>query len=198
MRGKRGECGYKHIGHGDHPRRCGENYICLIMQIVFSGSPPQVRGKPKHRPEVDPCLRITPAGAGKTLHGGASSMRTRDHPRRCGENSLNSSSCRRRSGSPPQVRGKQYGIHTIRLSGRITPAGAGKTEISSTSAKCLRDHPRRCGENFLRNLTNCKQKGSPPQVRGKLKQGITEQIDAGITPAGAGKTVEHDEYNTPN
>ena len=51
------------------------------------------------------------------------------------------------------------------------------------------DHPRRCGEN--RNVIEFENRlpGSPPQVRGKLSCGISGGSGAGITPAGAGKTL---------
>ena len=33
---------------GDHPRVCGENNIYLLCPLSYKGSPPRVRGKPKH------------------------------------------------------------------------------------------------------------------------------------------------------
>ncbi len=52
----------------DHPRRCGENRTNRRKAPACIGSPPQVRGK--HRRQPAPCrrVRITPAGAGKTIH----------------------------------------------------------------------------------------------------------------------------------
>ena len=29
----------------DHPRRCGENLMALLLERLLRGSPPQVRGK---------------------------------------------------------------------------------------------------------------------------------------------------------
>ena len=72
---------------------------------------------------------------------------------------------------------------------RITPAGAGKTDLFSGSAGFTRDHPRRCGENLIRSVANALRKGSPPQVRGKLNPYIFFQTYCRITPAGAGKTA---------
>ena len=51
---------------GDHPRRCGENYIINFQFFGNIGSPPQVRGKPLHTLPAAQCIWITPAGAGKT------------------------------------------------------------------------------------------------------------------------------------
>ena len=58
---------YAHISRWDHPRRCGENALLSIHLLKRLGSPPQVRGKPLAA-AINGCrLRITPAGAGKTL-----------------------------------------------------------------------------------------------------------------------------------
>ena len=153
----------------DHPRRCGENQHLMTGGMNTAGSPPQVRGKPRMALDYPVLPGITPAGAGKTLHGGTSSMRTRDHPRRCGENHKNLRSAPKPRGSPPQVRGKRSMDHATHQSIRITPAGAGKTAMQSFLQRPCRDHPRRCGENFcLRSWRRCYKR---------------------ITPAGAGKTA---------
>ncbi len=91
-------------------------------------------------------------------------------------------------GSPPQVRGKHYtnGVD-VALAG-ITPAGAGKTRIEITNPEGAQDHPRRCGENHNRRCMLAEPMGSPPQVRGKLRQPCLIQCVGRITPAGAGKT----------
>ena len=112
-------------------------------------------------------------------------------------------------GSPPQVRGKQFG-KLIKINGiRITPAGAGKTGTLLDTFFAEQDHPRRCGENKACNseiilsmwitpagagktyqcfaFCACCN-GSPPQVRGKPLQNRMKRSPPGITPAGAGKT----------
>ena len=70
----------------DHPRRCGENLLVLLLMMVLPGSPPQVRGK--HAAAIRPTVLpgITPAGAGKTSGVAGRSDGSEDHPRRCGEN----------------------------------------------------------------------------------------------------------------
>ena len=52
----------------DHPRRCGENLPPKNETERTPGSPPQVRGKPGVILIKVFCQRITPAGAGKTVH----------------------------------------------------------------------------------------------------------------------------------
>ena len=132
------------------------------------GSPPQVRGKRRSNTRYRQVGRITPAGAGKTVQYGNAQRRKQDHPRRCGENAFLVFGFSFPSGSPPQVRGKLMSVHTPMPRFRITPAGAGKT-ISVTKLQALmRDHPRRCGENFCDSFPHHPCRGSPPQVRGKL------------------------------
>ena len=174
----------------DHPRRCGENSIATNPPPVSLGSPPQVRGKPSLRIGVSPLVRITPAGAGKTLRSLASVRSSQDHPRRCGENCPHPTSQKARLGSPPQVRGKLDSLSRNHVPTRITPAGAGKTKACSLSTNTAWDHPRRCGENPNSRIVRAQQSGSPPQVRGKLIEGIVKGILNRITPAGAGKTAQ--------
>ena len=112
----------------DHPRRCGENRVFFPTIFYSAGSPPQVRGKHTPSPEQTPLPGITPAGAGKT----ARAYRLWLY----------------RLGSPPQVRGKLDWILSSHALFGITPAGAGKTPLRTIAKLMLKDHPRRCGENF--------------------------------------------------
>ncbi len=92
-------------------------------------------------------------------------------------------------GSPPQVRGKPDTPADDTETDRITPAGAGKTGSGGLHAENLGDHPRRCGENYIDELSEIPESGSPPQVRGKQPiLGINVHA-VRITPAGAGKTI---------
>ena len=95
--------------------------------------------------------RITPAGAGKTVTSLLRHNRFKDHPRRCGENTVMCSDGKFDVGSPPQVRGKRVQESKEACKNRITPAGAGKT-----------DSVFAVGDN---------RAGSPPQVRGKRQAG---------------------------
>ena len=76
----------------------------------------------------------------------------------------------------------------------ITPAGAGKTAMLSSLKTAYRDHPRRCGENTSRDSFFLPGKGSPPQVRGKHCNVLSQRTAIGITPAGAGKTYRQHEH----
>ena len=158
------------------------------MQRGEKGSPPRMRGK-LMPPTVSIIIaRITPADAGKTFCRRLRRACTRDHPRRCGENSGMAASRVRHDGSPPQVRGKRADVPVQAGAKRITPAGAGKTCLPRRFRHTRQDHPRRCGENAGVKSVTRMPAGSPPQVRGKQwTEG--EMFDAArITPAGAGKT----------
>ena len=90
----------------NHPRRCGENVYDSNLNARFTGSPPQVRGKPRRKRNRCPRAGITPAGAGKTWSYCPIIKELEDHPRRCGENLFPRKRHRQTPGSPPQVRGK--------------------------------------------------------------------------------------------
>ena len=171
----------------DHPRRCGEKFDELHHCIYLSGSPPQVRGKGTRRSSTNCPGRITPAGAGKRCWEHTSHQEIADHPRRCGEKSHRTGRGVRKLGSPPQVRGKEDAPKVLFADAGITPAGAGKSPTSCPMVSRAGDHPRRCGEKTTRGRISLCLAGSPPQVRGKERSVIREEIAARITPAGAGK-----------
>ena len=151
----------------DHPRRCGENWNSMLLLSGLWGSPPQVRGKLCSQYVQPFSFRITPAGAGKTGRRLRCLGFGQDHPRRCGENFDFTDAQLRGKGSPPQVRGKLDSRSHNHVLTRITPAGAGKTNINRVARHNAEDHPRRCGENRFGFSVIFKQAGSPPQVRGK-------------------------------
>ena len=117
--------------HGDHPRRCGENFCVFMYPPHVYGSPPQVRGKRRETCHSLHVLGITPAGAGKTFCEFQPLPRGWDHPRRCGENDVRLRKFDPVPGSPPQVRGKQTIFRRRYPPQGITPAGAGKTRGDS-------------------------------------------------------------------
>ena len=120
----------------DHPRRCGENAASTSRKRNAAGSPPQVRGKHKQKHDPRGRLRITPAGAGKTVSRYIDSAVRQDHPRRCGENDENGERTPCGTGSPPQVRGKLMPSLNQLSDKGITPAGAGKTAHKHKKGKC--------------------------------------------------------------
>ncbi len=188
MRGKPAVRAETYTLDADHPRGCGENRHRTRKGLRSIGSPPRMRGKPKHRPEVDACFRITPADAGKTHLPCGRHHLYPDHPRGCGENCRCLLRALSKAGSPPQVRGKlRYNLANV-IQIRITPAGAGKTFFNNIGKIGNTDHPRRCGENPSSTPPERNLEGSPPQVRGKHCARLLRFVLHRITPAGAGKT----------
>ena len=90
--------------------------------------------------------------------------------------------------SPPRVRGKAKNRCRSCPLTRITPAYAGKRMLVGEYPKPLWDHPRVCGEKFLKQVESLSYLGSPPRMRGKAPR-IREDLERmGITPAYAGKS----------
>ena len=90
----------------DHPRLCGEKPFRTAGVPLRRGSPPPMRGKVVQCSETDTVSRITPAYAGKSKYSGSGIMRYRDHPRLCGEKSIDAPFTSVQKGSPPPMRGK--------------------------------------------------------------------------------------------
>ena len=51
----------------EHPRPCGEDYVCASVSVCVLGTPPPVRGRHRGTKGGGPCIGNTPARAGKTL-----------------------------------------------------------------------------------------------------------------------------------
>ena len=153
---------------GDHPRMCGEKTRNAPAAPKRRGSPPHVRGKVHAVETLKHSGGITPACAGK-------------RPR----TPLAGSSSR---GSPPHVRGKACRSDSADFWQGITPACAGKSGCRTPEWPNCRDHPRMCGEKTLGGMESHPARGSPPHVRGKVKQLCVLIALRGITPACAGKS----------
>ena len=85
------------------------------------------------------------------------------------------------------MRGKAPRPSPSRPSRRITPACAGKRASCSILSCSHRDHPRVCGEKERWPAIRTASLGSPPRVRGKVKNATGIDAFSGITPACAGK-----------
>ena len=86
-----------------------------------------MRGKAETFTVADLLVGITPAYAGKRAALAVGSLRKRDHPRLCGEKLSIHTRQKKRSGSPPPMRGKAE-LHEDRENWHgITPAYAGKS-----------------------------------------------------------------------
>ena len=106
----------------------------------------------------------------------------------CGEKEVLRHGGRAVEGSPPHVRGKvACKVQAVCYEG-ITPACAGKRGCPHSGPGTTRDHPRVCGEKFVRNACSVIVWGSPPRMRGKGICFRLEKRPRGITPACAGKS----------
>ena len=90
----------------DHPRLCGEKGFCIAGDRAIVGSPPPMRGKDFPPTNPLPCMRITPAYAGKSRTVTTKQRTLQDHPRLCGEKAHHPSGNTKYTGSPPPMRGK--------------------------------------------------------------------------------------------
>ena len=152
----------------DHPRVCGEK---------------QASTGARHTDR-----RITPAYAGKRVKISLKFRASEDHPRVCGEKFQRSIRLPVRSGSPPRMRGKGVRHLCEMLFTGITPAYAGKRSQDVAALQSGWDHPRVCGEKYLRIAVFVLLMGSPPRMRGKVCGYFVVCRYLRITPAYAGKS----------
>ena len=146
-----------------------------------------MRGKEEFAKAEGIRIGLTPAYAGKSHFALPNKVCIWDHPRLCGEKSCTSSRVRNGTGSPPPMRGKDVYTPSFTAVLRITPAYAGKRQITVHSVCSSQDHPRLCGEKSSMVHRPCKKTGSPPPMRGKEFYQPYEKAAVGITPAYAGK-----------
>ena len=71
-----------------------------------------------------------------------------DHPRACGEKSVEINRAIFEAGSPPRVRGKAPLEPMQDVHRGITPARAGKRSLYQGQGYTQGDHPRACGEKI--------------------------------------------------
>ncbi len=129
----------------------------------------------------------SPACAGKRFAYSCRVDAARDHPRVCGEKDQERLIDAPVPGSPPRVRGKDTGQTRYPALTGITPACAGKRYRADEISRPYGDHPRVCGEKRVASVPGSGARGSPPRVRGKVRQQVGRDAALGITPACAGK-----------
>ena len=154
----------------DHPRACGANWVLGQHVNVAPGSSPRMRGKPMTRCSRCSGIRIIPAHAGQTPPPTGWKRGEPDHPRACGANTRASEACCNDDGSSPRMRGKLEATVAELSKTRIIPAHAGQTPVLSLCIISVADHPRACGANSDNSSTTTSKSGSPPRMRGKLRQ----------------------------
>ena len=80
------------------------------------------------------------------------------------------------------------GFSVNRRNSLRSPACAEKSQYRKIPYRPRRDHPRVCGEKPGGAAARRQNVGSPPRVRGKVGRPALPGLDAGITPACAGKS----------
>ena len=170
-----------------HPCVYGEKTDTEVGPAKPEGSPPRMRGKERLDVFNLCAKRITPAHAGKSRRMKGGWPVKRDHPRACGEKLPLVTETHWLPGSPPRMRGKELFLNIKECGGGITPAHAGKRRPHAVKVSPLQDHPRVCGEKYIKNFMGYSTLGSPPRMRGKVACPASTAGAVGITPAYAGK-----------
>ena len=156
---------------GDHPRMCGEHLSFMAFLMVSAGSSPHVRGARHHLHKIATRHGIIPACAGSTFNASFGALQNRDHPRMCGEHAQGQWAAEVRVGLSPHVRGAHRRQPQLRQRAGIIPACAGSTCWSRSTSRTVRDHPRMCGEHCRTAVSDHRNRGSSPHVRGAHRLG---------------------------
>ena len=139
---------------------------------------------------------IIPAYAGSTTNFFFVTTFKRDHPRVCGEHLPFDFFLWTYMGSSPRMRGAQVSYAKKVLDGRIIPAYAGSTTITTLMKIIKGDHPRVCGEHKNAYEKIEYNEGSSPRMRGAQERIRENRLQRGIIPAYAGSTAAPRCYST--
>ena len=88
------------------------------------------------------------------------------------------------------MRGTEYFSATIAEYQGITPACAGNSYLAYGKEYGVKDHPRVCGEQAGVSEKRLESVGSPPRVRGTVRQSFEDIYGVRITPACAGNSAK--------
>ena len=151
---------------GDHPRVCGEHWARVPVGETCEGSSPRMRGTRTICLSAGGSIGIIPAYAGNTAVSVASWVSVGDHPRVCGEHSVETLKKSASAGSSPRMRGTRRDMDPVQPAAGIIPAYAGNTPRCTSGAPARWDHPRVCGEHSSDGLSSSGMSGSSPRMRG--------------------------------
>jgi hypothetical protein len=145
----------------------GEDPVGLVSTNQRIGAPPRWRGGQLLDPGLSTPPRNTPASAGRT--GGRACRRSRspEHPHVGGEDADARPVNVPVGGTPPRRRGGPSLSVPVRLSGRNTPASAGKMRTRRRGGGPSSEHSRVSREGGLLPLEWLLGDGSPPRRRGR-------------------------------
>ena len=176
-------------GLRDHPRGCGEKGTLAKKKVEIEGSSPRVRGEAGFVLSGLDEGGIIPAGAGRSPIRYFRGVICGDHPRGCGEKNITPPRPPLWRGSSPRVRGEGGGWRRRATMLGIIPAGAGRRLPGVRARRFRGDHPRGCGEKWLRGPRGRRCRGSSPRVRGEVCEGLGIRLLEGDHPRGCGEKV---------
>ena len=160
------------------------------------GSSPRMRGAVLEHFHGCLCERIIPAHAGSRNLIARVLGEAEDHPRACGEQSVDGTASAIAQGSSPRMRGAGLWETRVAQSLRIIPAHAGSSPLAKTVYGESEDHPRACGEQKVSVGDVASVSGSSPRMRGAgIGQGACD-LRAGIIPAHAGSRLKNELLNS--
>ena len=174
----------------DHPRACGEQVTAPQFHSALVGSSPRVRGAESNQHNVIHTFGIIPARAGSSRQSDCRYRPAWDHPRACGEQEKRLCARPVIEGSSPRVRGAVVSDGEFKGQHRIIPARAGSSFTVSAISASVRDHPRACGEQYLKGYIMDFSKGSSPRVRGAAKAAKAGSILAWDHPRACGEQLD--------
>ena len=166
---------------------CGETALDPVTPGADNGPSPRVRGNLVYGNAHTGKVGSIPACAGKPSRRKAKTVKSRVHPRVCGETSRRSSSVRRSPGPSPRVRGNLGRPLDDEGVGGSIPACAGKPVCLWGCPRLARVHPRVCGETCRTRSLLTADGGPSPRVRGNRPLSRRGKTPRGSIPACAGK-----------
>ena len=172
----------------DHPRSRGVYTSSRTGTRLRAGSSPLARGLLDGARGQERGVRIIPARAGFTRHGGRQARCGWDHPRSRGVYLPLSYNDWLRAGSSPLARGLLPAAIKEAAAMRIIPARAGFTTGGRSTGLRLRDHPRSRGVYTSKNTLVLLPEGSSPLARGLHLRPRNGGAIVRIIPARAGFT----------
>ncbi len=173
----------------EHPRRRGEQSSSFARSAISAGTPPQARGAGYVRRYSRATIGNTPAGAGSRWAWPWRRSSPLEHPRRRGEQEAGLRPPPMPDGTPPQARGADGIVGSIRALTGNTPARAGSRCGAPETRVSPREHPRRRGEQATARRWGAVSGGTPPQARGADPARLRQRPCRGNTPAGAGSSL---------
>ncbi len=149
-----------------HPRACGEHSRIVLVEVVYLGSSPRLRGTFGHQADEFLHRRFIPAPAGNICVALMFQNQLAVHPRACGEHFLQGRLQEGIFGSSPRLRGTSLRRACCRTPCRFIPAPAGNIWPSRPSSSAASVHPRACGEHRWKIFLRPAPDGSSPRLRG--------------------------------